>query len=239
MTNEINSEGLTNSDAVSHAETSEKFVPQSKVNELIKEKIQSAKEKGYRQALEDFQKSSDSVSVGNNSAHSRSAGVDEGSIKKIVSEALQDNQAKMQEQIRAQQAQQVHQQTVSELAGKINDAAKKIPDYADTLSQVGNFAEAPAILHYANKVDNAGEVLYELAKYPHKAAQIISLINAGTPTIAESLLRNLSKSIKDNNQSSGDKLPDEPLSQLRPSNIGIGKAQSDASNLASKFKGKY
>lgn len=238
MTSEIINGDLTNSDAVSHSEANERMVPQSKVNELIKEKIQTAKEKGYKQALEDFQKSTQSVSSNGDYSH-KSTSIDEGNIKKIVSEALLDNQTKLQEQMRAQQAQHAHQQVISELAGKINDASKNLPDYAETLSQVGNFAEAPAVLHYANKVENAGEVLYELAKHPHKAVQIISAINAGTPTIAESLIRSLSKSIKDNNQSTGDKLPDEPLSQLKPSNIGIGKAPTDTASLVKSFKGKY
>lgn len=242
MTNEISSD-VVSEPAQSSLAHDEPVIPQSKANKLVgnarEEGRQSGYKNGYKQAFDDLQKSqpvgSDSVNVRNENINKPV----EENIKKIVSDAIQESQAKLHEQARQFQAQQEHQKTISELAGKINDAAKRIPDFAETLSQVGNFAEAPALLHYANRVDNSGDVLYELAKYPHKAGQIISVIQAGTPTIAEKLIRDLSKSIKDNNQASGDRLPDEPLSQLRPSNIGIGKAQSDTGSLVNKFKGKY
>lgn len=242
MTNEISSESVSDPTQSSLAQD-EHVIPQSKANKLVgnarEEGRQAGYKNGYKQAIDDFQKSqpvsNDRGSFNTENMH----GASESNIAKIVSEEIQKSHSKIQEQAAAFQAQQEHQKTINELAGKINDAAKNIPDFADTLSEVRNFADAPALLHYANRVDNAGEVLYELAKHPGKAVQVISAIQAGTSTIAEKLIRDLSKSIKDNNQASGDKLPDEPLSQLRPSNIGIGKAHSDTGSLVNKFRGKY
>lgn len=241
MTTEVNDAEMMSADIpIDQEHQSEKLIPQSKVNQLIGEAKRNAAQKGYKQAISELQQSN----LGSNDTRDDTVNVNHSTgnvsdIRKIIAEELQANQKQIQDQIRTEQAHQHHQKVITELASKINVAAEKTPDYAETLSQVNNFSETPLVLHYANMVDNAGEVLYELAKNPNKAVQIISAIQSGSPSIAKSLVNSLSKSIKNNQQASSDKIPDEPLSQLKPSNLGIGKAPSDASDLVRKYKGRY
>ncbi|NIV16247.1 MAG: hypothetical protein GWN62_34825, partial [Aliifodinibius sp.] len=68
---------------------------------------------------------------------------------------------------------------LSELTAKVTDAQGRYNDYDDVTSKV-DFSQIPEILEYANHADNAGDVLYDLAKNPAKIATLRSL----TPNLA-------------------------------------------------------
>jgi hypothetical protein len=233
MTNEISTEiPVVNAPQVNQEE---KLLPQSQVNKLIADAKAKAAQTAYNKGLVEAQQNQQDVS------HSQTVnpGVKPEDIKKFVADAFEENSNKMQQQAQQYQAQQAWQQTANEVAKKVDEAAKRIPDYAEVLATVGNFQEATGIIALANVVDNTGDVLYELAKNPSKAGGIVSALTAGTPTIAKAQIIALSKSIKANQEANGDKIPDEPPSQLRPTNIGIGKAPVTASDFAKQFKGRY
>ena len=160
-------------------------------------------------------------------------------IRKIIADEFSTQQERLREEAAKFQAQQAYQQTANEVTQKVNEASKRIPDYAETMAQVGHFSEAPGIVMLANSVDNTGDVLYELAKNPMKLGSILSALQANTPTIARSQIVSLSKSIKQNQEASGDKIPDEPLSQPKPTNFGVGKASVSASDFAKQYRGRY
>jgi hypothetical protein len=85
----------------------------------------------------------------------------------------------------------------------------------------------PYHVQLANKVDNTREVMVELMKNPTKIGAIQNLIDidlrAGRhPTLAMAEITRLSESIKANQKGAKYQSPNEPLSQLRPSNAGAG-----------------
>ena len=83
------------------------------------------------------------------------------------------------------------------------------------------------MLQLANMVENTAEVMFELASNPSKIGAIQNLIDidlrAGRqPKLAFAEMKRLSESISTNQKGSKFQSPNEPLSQLRPSNAGTG-----------------
>ena len=101
----------------------------------------------------------------------------------------------------------------------------------------------PYHVQLANMVDNTAEVMYELAKNPSKIGAIQTLIEIDTkagrhPKLALAEMKRLSESIKVNSKGSKYQPPNEPLSQMRPSNAGTGN-QGDRSVRDYKSNPKY
>lgn len=228
MSTELPNEGMASQEGVSQA-SQEKLIPQSQVNRIVQEAKLSSETKGYNKAMSEFQNQQpQNVSQQHNAFNPED-------IRKAVAEELGKHTTQLNENAVKFQQQQQLEKSVKELTTKVAEAEKRIPDYAATLSQVGNFAETPGILHLANEVDNAGDVLYELAKNPHKIGSLLSV----PPSIARSQIMALSNSIKTNQQADAGRVPDEPLRQINPTNLGVGKAPSTASDFAKQFRGQY
>lgn len=130
----------------------------------------------------------------------------------------QDSQRNAQEQ----QAQAI----ASEFFTKIEAGKANLQDFDKVMGDV-DLRTIPYHVQLANMVDNTAEVMYELAKNPSKIGSIQNLIDidlrAGRqPKLALAEMKRLSESIKTNQQGSKFQSPNEPLSQLRPSNAGTG-----------------
>lgn len=115
-------------------------------------------------------------------------------------------------------------QIASEFFTKIEAAKGKLQDFDKVMADI-ELRSIPYHVQLANMVDNTAEVMYELAKNPSKIGAIQNLIDidmrAGRqPKLAMAEMKRLSESIKTNEQAGKFKSPNEPLSQLRPSNAG-------------------
>ena len=78
----------------------------------------------------------------------------------------------------------------------------------------------PEVVQLANTVDNTADVMYELGKNPHKVASLLTLTRYGNVKLAYAETKKLSDSIKQNQNALQQPVPPEPLSQLKPSNVG-------------------
>ena len=236
MTQEV-TDDVKQGESTSEINPPEKQLPQSEVNRLIGE----AKAKTRSQVLSELQKSQQNLSDNSqNFSQQSSSAAPKEDIRKIVSDELALHNSRLQEEAKNYHAQQAYQRAVNEVTEKVKEAEKRIPDYAETLANVGNFQDAPGIVMLANSVDNTGDVLYELAKNPAKAGAILAAFNSNAPLLAKGQIVALSKSIKQNNEAKSDVIPDEPLSQPKPTNISVvGKAPKTASDFAKSYKGRY
>ena len=138
----------------------------------------------------------------------------EGMLDSRLAEREQQANARHQEA----QATQAWQQMSSELLTKVNEAQKKHSDYDDTVNKVNYYDTAPELLFLANRVDNGGEVLYQLAADPSKLANFKTVARE-TPHLVERLMKKYAASLK-NQGNTTTSLPPDPLSQLSPSNVG-------------------
>lgn len=206
---------------------SEKILKQSEVNELIGKVKHTERQKGYE---EGYQKALSSLGNMQDAPKPQAA----PNIEELVKAQID----KMKSEDMAQQAEMQRQQhwngVLTQLKPKVDDAAKKYNDYDTVTSNIDFIKHAPEVLAFANTVDNAGDVLYDLAKNPLKLAQIQA---ARSPEIAVAAIKQISDSIKMNEQAqSSNSRAREPLSQIRPSPVGTGQGQMSIRDFKAKYR---
>lgn len=117
---------------------------------------------------------------------------------------------------------------------KLGTGKERYQDFDKTIENV-DFAAIPNIVQLSNMVDNTADVMYELAKNPSKIATLQQLISI-SPKLAYSEMQRLSSSIKDNANVSNYKSPNDPLSQMKPSNTGTDAGALTVTSLRSKYR---
>lgn len=196
----------------------ENLLPQHQVNALVGGARQNGYDKGYKEGLNAAQPS-----------QTQSVGVDQDTARKIAEETFARQHQEFQQKLIAQQQTQQAEQTLQQLTQKITEAkASHLPDF-DQVVDFKNFVPAPEVLHYANGVDNSADVIYDLAKNPGKVAQIVALNRTGMTGMAQQAIRQLSDSIKQNQNATQQAKSPEPLNQIKPSNIGLGNGSGKES----------
>lgn len=166
-------------------------------------------EKGYNEALASLQ-----------SQNNQSASLTEQKAREIAEQTIADKIKAFEENSRREAATQYGHKVLTELGAKINQDKQSIPDF-DNVVNLASFQNAPEILHLVNMVDNSGHVLYDLKKNPQNLVTIASAVRNGFPDDAMTLVRQLSDSIKANQNAINQPKSPEPLSQIKPSNIGL------------------
>jgi len=135
-----------------------------------------------------------------------------------------------------QKSQDEHaQRTVDNFFNKISAGKEKYKDFDSVTGDV-ELARFPNVVQLmADHVDNAGDVYYELTKDRTKMAMLEQLALM-SPKDAIVQARRLSQSIKDNEAASKIRTPNEPLSQLRPSNTGTDNGAMSVKDYRKKYK---
>jgi len=127
------------------------------------------------------------------------------------------------------------QRTVQNFWQKISPGREKYPDFDKVVGDI-NYRAFPNVVHLLGDfVDNSHDVLYELGKDRIKMANLESLAYM-SPQDAIVQAQRLSQSIKDNEASNKVKLPNEPLSQMRPSNTGTDNGVMGVKDYRQKYK---
>jgi hypothetical protein len=210
---------------------SEKMLPESRVNELIR-KAKFATEQKVRQEMEaavqaqsqamggmapvdESQPQGQSLNQGGNPQQ----GVNPEEMKNQIMAQMRD------EQERAYQAQMEaeHKSAMEDVAQryflKVGKGAEIFDDFNEVMKDFkpANFANT---VFLASEVDNTPEVMYELRKNPHKLAQI-DMMSKTDPDMAREMMQTLSKSISENKQAMQQN-PGvmQPLSRLKSSTVG-------------------
>ena len=132
------------------------------------------------------------------------------------------------------------QRIATEFFTKIEAGKGSIENFDKAMADI-DLRAIPYHVQLASMVDNTAEVMYELATNPTKIGALQSLIDidlrAGRqPKLAMAEMKRLSDSIKTNKQATNFRAPNEPLSQLRPSNAG---ADNNRVLGVSDYKRKY
>ena len=112
------------------------------------------------------------------------------------------------------------------------DARTRYPDYDDTVKTLG-LDKIPQLLWLAHEVPNSADVLYDLGKNPDKVGSILSQ----PPHLAVGAMQRLSQSIQANQKAATTEIPNEPGSQIKPSNAGSDKLPSGGAGYRAKYRG--
>lgn len=146
-------------------------------------------------------------------------------IRRIASEEAQRHREAFEAQTQQRLEENQAKDLVQKFFNKISSGKEKYQDF-DTVTGGLDLRPFPwSVQMMTDNVDNTTDVLYELSKNPIKLDQIERLAER-SPQLAVKELQRLSQSIKDNEAAKNIKLPGEPLSQLRQTNMGLSSGEA-------------
>ncbi|MGB1309585.1 MAG: hypothetical protein ACPG47_00160 [Leucothrix sp.] len=205
--------------------TYEPTLAQSEVNKLVGSAKQKGYQKGYEKALNEYQ--SQQPETASIPQASPQAVTSQEEIQKLVDERLAESARLQKETQERTYYESEATRVLNELAAKTNEVKANYSDFDDKLAQVGYFEKTPELLHYANTVDNSGDVLYDLAANPAKMATFKQLSDIN-PQLAVIEMKRLSDSIKQNKQAQSQKMPPDPLRPVKSSNVGTDNGDTSS-----------
>ena len=228
--------------SVTHTESSpetnnERVFRQSEVNDIVGRAKRDAVERDRKLRVEQpeyaQQKYNDSSKQAN---HQPESGGSEDQIRKIVADETQRQRQAWEQKNREQMEQQQAKTIVDKFWSKISSGKEKYQDFDKVTGDI-EYARFPNTVQIlADHLDNSADVLYELGKDRFKMAQLESL-SYMSPRDAIIQAQRLAQSIKDNDQASKVRLPNEPLSQMRPSISGTDSGNMSMKDLRAKYRG--
>lgn len=199
-------------DIQASADKSEGFLPQSKVNQIVGNARRDAYEKAKRDALAEYQRTSQQSTQSQDQSASSMGG-----MTQVTPERLEQM---IQEATDKRARESYASKVATDFIGKMEAGKSKYSDFEDTVNAL-NLPMAPEIVDWANGLDNTADVVYEIAKNPTKFTTILNLARGGFGQLAQRELQKLSESIKTNQQAADTaKSVNEPLTQIRTSTVG-------------------
>lgn len=199
---------------------SEKTFTQSDIDRIVGRTREQVREEYYKRGKQDAL--SEYSRQQSESTHTQSMGgmnqLNADEIDKIVEQ-------KIKERADAQTANNI----AYDFINKMKAAKDKYTDFDETVAQL-NLPAHPQVIYWANSLDNTADVVYEIAKNPEKFATILMLSHT-SPDLARRKMQELSSSLKQNEDAT--KLPhvNEPLSQLKPSALGMDNGSMTVRDL--------
>lgn len=155
-------------------------------------------------------------------------------IRKLASEEIarqRDEWIKQQEEARMHSE---VERIVGSFKSKIADVKTKYEDFERVAENLDMSAYPSVVQMLAENVDNASDVLYELANNRSKLALLEQAYRL-RPQDAIYDITKLSRSIKDKQEAAAVKQPNAPLSQQRPS-LGMSSTDLDMRSLKNKYR---
>jgi len=220
----IPQEAQSNNEA---ATSGERLFKQQEVNEIVG--------RVRREAAERNQRREPPVNAGNDSqAQVASQPLSNDDFRRIAAEEAHRLMEKSREDAYRSAQEQEAQRIADEFFTKLETGKAKYQDFDKVMGEV-ELKAIPHIVQLANMVDNTPDVMYELASNPTKIAAIQQLIQI-SPKLAYAEINKLSQSIKANEQAANTKLPNKPLSQMRPSATGTDSGALSISDLRKKYR---
>lgn len=226
------------------------LIPQHKANAIIKGVKKEMYEKGRNDLMNELkQQNALSVNPQDQSNSTQMEGIPNSTkvnvqqqpapvmqnpedVRRIAAEEFNRQQMAFMENVRQQQVNAEGQRIYGDLKGKF-DTAKANDQTVNFDQTLKDFQQTPEILTLASRVDNSPDVLKYLSENPEKIAQLRVL----PENFATNAMQRISDSIKQNQAAAAAPKMPEPLSQIRPSSVGVGN--SDGASPASMYKGQY
>lgn len=211
----------------------EKVFRQSEVNEIVKKAKYGAVEDYKRLATERPEYVREKYSAPESSQVNATS--HEERIRQLAAEEAQ----KHLERIRNEESQRSEAERASNLVSsfytKIAAGKEKYQDFDSVTGDVDLVRFPNVVQLLAGYVDNADDVYYELGKDRIKMANLDFLADK-SPNDAIKQIRRLSESIKQNQEAAKVKMPNAPLSTMRPSNTGTDNGAMSVSDYRKRYK---
>lgn len=242
---------VTPSPVPSQAPVEERAFKQSEVNDLIgrakHEAVERYKRENSRASHENYQTPTQNTYqqpqyVQPQASQQQYHGMSEQEYRKIAAEEAQRSRAEWMDESARKTEEQNAQKVVSEFYTKVGAGDGGVQGFEKQCADAGvDLRSIPFHVQLANMVDNTREVMMDLISNPVKIGQIQNLIDidmrAGRhANLALAEIKRLAESIKSNAKAANFRSPNEPLSQMRPSNAGTGNT---GALTVSDYRRKY
>lgn len=222
--------------AMTEQAVEEKLVPQSQVNKIVVREKEAAAARARAQAEAEYQQRLEAISQQQNQRNETvSRDVDADAIYQQVQERFNSEQAKLQEQMRQQQLEEQMSQVAQNYVSKMTAARSSYDDFDEITADYDPTA-FPQLTYLLAGMENAGDVVYELAKNPTKLANLDTLA-LRSPKLAQAEMQKLARSIADNRQAQSDATSqgvNAPLDRLQPSRVSGSNGKMGISDLRSQ-----
>ncbi len=217
----------------------ERMFRQSDVNDIVKKAKYGAVEDFKRLQTEQpsyaQQKFGDAQNPSSQSQQPNQSIPQEDTIRRMAAEEAQRLRDQWVQDATMDAQKQEAQRIVSEFVQKLSTGKDKYADFEQVTGEM-DLANFPNVVSLANGVDNTADVMYELGKDRVKMASL-QMLAERSPRDAFTQMQRLATSIKDNQAATKVRSPNEPLSQLRPSNIGTDNGDMSVSDYRKKYRG--
>lgn len=199
---------------VPEAAPAEKMLSQSEVNRIVgREKAQVA-ERVRREMEAQYKRDLDQPPTKEPAPDN----LEDKIFNRLMDKAkeFEELQAKKeQDRLEAEQREQL-EKVASQYYLKMGHGKDKYSDFEEVMTDF-DAAAFPQVALLAAHLDNTPDIMYELARNPHKLVQLNTLAER-SPKLAQRELEKLSKSIVDNQQAVENvKVPGAPLSRIKSS----------------------
>lgn len=217
----------------------EKVFRQSEVNDLVKKVKIGAVEDYKRLQVEQpqyaSQKFGDAVQQQPQTQSQRES-MPENEIRRMAAEEVQRARDQWAQEAHTKSQTEQAQRTVQNFFNKISAGKEKFADFEQVVGDINLKAFPNVVQMLGDYVDNSDEVLYELGKNRLNIAMLENLADK-SPQDALLHMQRMAKSIKENAAASKTRVPNDPLSQLRPSNTGTDNGVMSVKDFRMKYKG--
>jgi hypothetical protein len=222
--------------APAHADSGERTFRQSDVSEIVRREKAAAVEAFRRQQQQQYSGESHRGQQETATQYQPSESPDDR-VRRLAAEAAQGQIEKVRQDYEQRSQEEMAQKTVQSFWNKVLTGREKYQDFDKVIGGI-NLGQYPGVVQLlAEAVDNSGDMLYHLAGDEARMAELQRL--AEDPRfqhIAVAQARRISQSLKDNDAASKVRLPNEPLSQLRPSSTGTDSGAMSVRDYRNKYR---
>jgi hypothetical protein len=213
----------------------ERMLSQSTVNELIGTAKREAAEKAAARAVEEYKRQQADTQAPAQSYNSQRA-LSEDDVKRLTGEELNRQKSEWERQTQERMQAEAAERIVKTYNDKIASGKDKYQDF-ETVTNNINMAYYPNVVQLlAEHVDNASDILYNLAQRRGKLDELDRLFERNAHDAVYEIKR-LSESIKANEASNQVKTSRQPLSQQRPSNTGTDSGPLSIADYKRLYRG--
>lgn len=213
---------------------------QSEVNDIVK-KVKHEAVEGYKRLQSEQPQYVQQKEAGRSeqpyqSSQAPNANViSEQEIRRLTSDEMQRERDRWMQEAKTKSQEDEAKRTVQDFWNKTAPGKEKYQDFDKVTGDI-EYARFPNVVQLlARHVENSHDILYELGKDRIKMANLETLA-AMSPRDAIIQAQRLSQSIKDNEAAKQVRVPNQPLSQLRPSNTGTDNGVMSVKDYRAKYK---
>ena len=223
-------------------DVSERVFKQQEVNDIVKREKHAAIESFKRMALEQpqylQQKHPDLAPlVGQHQTqnYSNANAFNQDDIRRMAAEEAQRLRNEWINDSHRTAQEQEAKRIADDFLAKLTTGKTRYDNFDKVMENI-EFSQFGSAVQLANMFDNTADVWYYLADNPMQLEAVNNLAakNSKTAYIA---MEKLSKQLKDNEAAQNIKLPNAPLSQVRPSNNGTSSGELTVDDYRRKYKG--